>query len=422
MKNIREIAYWALDLLHGSPVKQKMEIIQEQKKKGYDNAEQLNSILQYARAYVPYYSNIKTNNLADFPVVSKEVMKGAYDSFRSQEYLNDAELKKVHTSGSSGTPFKAYQTKEKDDFHKAALILKNREIGWNVGDRWAHMRNWGFGAPATKMHCLKQNMVPLSILDLNDEKLEHIVQTLLADKQLKIILSYASGMERLAEYIVRKGYMGRDFGIKLIIADSDNLKTEVWDLLEQIFRCPVLNRYASIENDIIAITKAGDRTFYIDTTQFYVEVLKMDADVSVEEGEMGRIVVTDFNNKAMPFVRYANGDLAVAKKIVDGQCVEFATLEGREISALRKTDGTLLSETNIMGRFKEFTEIHRYQIIQTGPRSYTMRLEGATEAADEKCSAELRKIFGADAEVRIEHTERIEIGKNGKFKVTISQL
>ena len=137
---------------------------------------------------------------------------------------------------------------------------------------------------------------------------------------------------------------------------------------------------------------------------------------------MGRIVVTDFNNRALPFVRYANGDLAIAKKIVNGQCVEIASLEGREISALRKTDGTLLSETNIMGRFKEYVEIHRYQIIQTAAKSYTMRIEGAGESVDEKCIAELKNIFGDDAEVKIEHTDYIACGKNGKFKVTISEI
>lgn len=420
--NIREMLFWGLDWAKGSPVRNKMRIIQEKKRKGYDNQEEVLSLTSYVRKNVPYYRGIKSDSLKDFPVVSKEVMKQAYDLFRSDEYADETKLLTVHTSGSSGTPFKAYQTHEKNDYHKASMILKNKEIGWEVGDRWAHLRNWGFGAPASKMRCFKQNMVPLSILDLDDQKMEHIVQTLLKDKALKIVLSYSSGMERLAEYIVRKNYIGEDFGIKLIIADSDNLKTEVWDLLEKIFKCPVLNRYASIENDIIAITKPGDRTFYIDTTQFYVEVLKMDKDVSVEEGEMGRVVITDFYNKAMPFVRYANGDLAVAKKIVNGQCVEFATLEGRAISSLRKTDGTLLSETNIMGRFKEFVEINRYQIIQTGTKDYTMRLEGVTTNIDEKCETEMKKIFGVDAKITVEYVDQIKCGANGKFKVTISEI
>lgn len=422
MSNIRALAYWALDAAKGFPVRKKICLIKRQKENGYYNEDKLRELLEHARQTVPFYKEIGSDRLNDFPVVNKERMKGNYDLFRSEQYQDDTQLLSVYTSGSSGTPFKAYQNKEKDHYHKAALILKNKEIGWNIGDRWAHLRNWGFGVPASKVECLTKNMVPLSIVDLNDQKLEFIVQALVNDKKLHIILSYSSGLERLAEYIVRKNYKDYDFGIHLIIADSDNLKTETWDLLEEIFKCPVLNRYASIENAIIAITKPGDRTFYIDTTQFYVEVLKMDSDVSVEEGEMGRIVVTDFHNKAMPFIRYANGDLAVAKKIVNGQCVEIETLEGREISALRKTDGTLLSETNIMGRFKQFVEISRYQIIQTSANTYTMRLEGASAEVDGKCIAEMKKIFGDDAIVEIEHTDLIKCGKNGKFKVTISEV
>ncbi len=422
MANIREMAYWVLDFLKGSPVRKKIEVLEGKRKKGYDNSQELTVLLEYVRKNVPYYVDIKSNAISAFPVINKEIIKGEYDSFRSREYVDESNLNIVYTSGSSGTPFKAYQNRDKVYFHRASMILKNKEIGWDVGDKWAHMRNWGFGKDAKYFERFVKNMVPLSILDLNDEKLETIVQTLVKDRKLQIILSYSSGLERLAEYIVRQKYTEYDFGIKLIIADSDNLKTETWDLLEKIFKCPVLNRYASIENDIMAITKPNDRTFYIDTTQFYIEVLKMDSDASVEEGEMGRVVVTDFNNRAMPFVRYSNGDLAVAKKIVNGQCVEFATLEGREISALRKTDGTLLSETNIMGRFKEFVEICRYQIIQTSEKNYKMRLEGAPESVDEKCKTELKKIFGEDANVTIEHTDLIECGQNGKFKVTISKI
>ena len=422
MGNIRSLVYWTLDWLKGSPVRKNMARIRQKKQTEHNNQEELEYILNYAREYVPYYASVKSSALKDFPVISKEQIKKDYASFRSGEYLDDTKLLTLYTSGSSGTPFKAYQNKEKDYFHKAALLLKNEEIGWPLGARWAHMRNWGMEAPASKVQCLKNNLIPLSILDLNDEKLEHIVQTLVKDKKLRIILSYASGMERLAEYIVRKNYTDYDFGIKLIIADSDNLKMEVWDQLEEIFKCPVLNRYGSIENAIIAITKPGDRTFYIDTTQFYVEVLKMDEDISVEEGEIGRVVLTDLYNKALPFIRYANGDLAVAKKIIDGQCVEIASLEGREISALRKTDGTLLSETNIMGRFKKFTQISRYQIIQTAPQAYTMRLENAPKSVDAKCFDEIKKIFGEDAAVTIEHVDTIPCEKNGKFKVTISLL
>ena len=207
MGNIRELVYWAQDFFKGCPVRKKTYLIKEKKENGYDNKEDLIRILDYVRNNVPYYKKIDSNDLADFPVVSKEIIKTQYDSFRSKEYTDDSKLLKLYTSGSSGTPFKAYQDKEKDQFHKAALILKNKEIGWNVGDRWAHLRNWGFGKSASKLECFKKNMVPLSILDLNDEKLEKIVNTILNDKKLSIILSYSSGLERLVDYIIRKKYL-----------------------------------------------------------------------------------------------------------------------------------------------------------------------------------------------------------------------
>jgi phenylacetate-CoA ligase len=187
MGNIRSFAYWTLDWLKGSPVRKNVKLIQKKKQTEYENQEELISILEYARKNVPYYANIQSSELNAFPVINKEKMKKTYEDFRSVEYLDDTKLLVHYTSGSSGTPFKAYQTKEKDDFHKAALIANNLEHGWEIGARWVHMRNWGMGAPATKLGCLKNNMVPLSILDLNDEKLEHIVQTLVKDKKLNII-------------------------------------------------------------------------------------------------------------------------------------------------------------------------------------------------------------------------------------------
>ena len=49
-----------------------------------------------------------------------------------------------------------------------------------------------------------------------------------------------------------------------------------------------------------------------------------------------------------------------------------------------------------MGRFKEFVEIQRYQIIQTDYKDYTMRLEGVSSSVDEKCINEIKKIFKED--------------------------
>lgn len=419
MKNIREYAYWALDLLKGSPVRKKYKYLKERRDKQYPNDDILKDILSYAVKNVPYYHDVLSPEISAFPVVDKTLIKANYDDFRSVEYRDDSELIKHYTSGSSGTPFKAYQDREKDEFHKAGLILMDQQVGWNIGARWAHMRNWGFGAPATAKDRFVKNLVPLSILNLNDEKIRKIVDTLYNDKRLHIILGYASGLERITDYIVSNGLDKRDYGIRLIIADSDNLKQSTWDLMEKVFHCPVLNRYANIENGMIAITRPNDRAFHVETDSVYVEVLRPDSDISVSEGEMGRVVITDLHNHAMPFIRYDTGDLAVAKKIVNGQCTVMDSLEGREISALYRTDGVMLSETNIMGRFKKFTNVGRYQIIQSSPTDYKMILENTPESENEKCIDELKTIFGSDARITVEHTDLIPSKENGKIRVTV---
>lgn len=40
--------------------------------------------------------------------------------------------------------------------------------------------------------------------------------------------------------------------------------------------------------------------------------LKMDSDEPAEDGELGRIVITDLYNYAFPILRYDNGDTAIA--------------------------------------------------------------------------------------------------------------
>ena len=44
--------------------------------------------------------------------------------------------------------------------------------------------------------------------------------------------------------------------------------------------------------------------YTVDLYNFYIEMLSLDSDEPVKPGELGRIVVTDFYNKAFPMIRY----------------------------------------------------------------------------------------------------------------------
>ena len=89
---------------------------------------------------------------------------------------------------------------------------------------------------------------------------------------------------------------------------------EVRRNLEKIFRCTVRSWYSNEENGIMGLQREEDESYYIDTESYYYEILKLDSDEPAEPGELGRIVITDLYNYAIPLIRYDNGDLAVAER------------------------------------------------------------------------------------------------------------
>ena len=51
-----------------------------------------------------------------------------------------------------------------------------------------------------------------------------------------------------------------------------------------------------MENGIIAQQSIDSNNYIINWASYYVEILKLDKDTPVEQGEIGRIVVTDLYN------------------------------------------------------------------------------------------------------------------------------
>src|SRR5690606_3500440 len=101
---------------------------------------------------------------------------------------------------------------------------------------------------------------------------------------------------------------------------------------EKYFGCKILSRYSNIENGIIAqqtLTEPSD--FTINHASYYVEILDMIRDEPVPYGHLGRIIITDYFNDAMPLIRYDTGDLGIMEsKIYNGvEKLVLSKIEGR---------------------------------------------------------------------------------------------
>ena len=412
---IRCKGFWMLDALKGSPIRKRVVELDEIKRKRCGNPEALDTLLKHAIETVPYYKQIKVPDITLFPVVSKKEYQADFESFRSKNYLNENNLHKVFTSGSTGTPFMAYQDREKIRWHQAGLINLNHSIGWNLGAEFLFFRVWGVSHGSSKFAQLMSNTIPVDVINFNDEKKEFVRHKLLEDCNLHLILGYASALESLTDYLLK---YDDKYGIKLIISDSEHLSESAKVKIEKKFQCPVLNRYGNNENGIIGLTMPNDDRMHINFPEYYVELLDFESDEPVARGQPGRIVITDLYNKAFPFIRYDTGDIGIADEMLDEQCIVLRQLLGRVSSSLRRTDGQLIGEATITAYFEDIVGIKRYQIAQITKKKYEIRVENADGELDNLLKQRGKAAFGNDAIICIAHVQVIPQGKNGKYKIT----
>ena len=127
----------------------------------------------------------------------------------------------------------------------------------------------------------------------------------------------------------------------------------------------------------------------------------------------------------MPFIRYVNGDRAVAgfdmcpcgrglpllKKVV-----------GRQLDTLETPDGRKIPGEFFPHLIKEFPAIRRFQIVQEKLESITLKLVvdgGLTLAEREQLLGEVRKCTGTQVDISLQMVDDIPLTNAGKLKVVV---
>ena len=423
--NIRKMVFWGLDYIKGSPVRKHYNDIRNRMENQSSPEEKVEEILQYVKYNVPFYSAQKElNTLCDFPVMTKALYNKNIHMVRSTKYLNDNSLHWVRTSGSTGTPFSAPQDFDKRNRTKAELIYFHNVSGWKLGDRYLFIRAWvAYNASLSKR--IMNNFVPFEATNFNEENKEKLLRIIKNEKNLKILFGYSSVITDLAEYIIENKACVPNKKIKLVVVDSDTLLHGAKEKIEEAFGCSVMNRYDNEEHGVLACMKPGDDCWTVNTASYYIELLKIDSDEQCLPGEVGRVVVTDLTNHAMPFIRYDVGDLAVSNDYNGKYAVHLHSLEGKANDIIKDTSGNRIGNVSLAAYFELFMSIKKYQLIQESAKEYRLKIileeENSSNVTD-KLIKELKQCLGKDANIVIEIVPEIETTKAGKYRPVISLL
>lgn len=427
---IRRTAFWTLDGLRGGNITKEYKDVKRimtlpfLEQREIQN-EYLKKIIEHAEKTTPYYSEFKSLDITDMPVVNKSIIKENFEAFQSIEY-KDAKKHSMSTSGSTGTPFTVYQDMRKRSRVLAELIYFNEIVGQRVGDKFCFFRVWTKNDLKTsqnnKLALFAKNEIPIDIAHLDDENMEKIRQFLKKTKDINEIMGYASTHKRLVQYIEKCGDSPSDFSIKLIVSGSEMLESGARKKLQKQFGCPVVSRYSNQENGVLGQQCKDSEKYHVNSASYYIELLKLDSDEPAEIGELGRIVVTDLFNYAMPMIRYDTGDLAIQAESCNcgWDTMILDNLQGRRVDVCVAPDGRLLSPL-LLDKFMEpFVNLAQFQFIQEDENYYILKINDPNnEYKDSQFEEILRALLGDTAVFKIERVDGIPCLDSGKYKQMI---
>jgi len=384
--------------------------------------EYLQKILKYATENVEFYKQVKGfASIRSFPVINKNMIRSNYEAFHSPQFKG-TDFTNMQTSGSTGAPFVVRHDRDKRNRVYAEMIYFWGRAGYRLGMKYVFFR---ISNPFSWLTIWMRNLIVVDDQSHDDVTFEKVRKLLRSNGKIRMLLGLPSTLGDLASYFLACGDNARVLGIRAIICYGEALSNTVKNRLKTTFGCPVVSLYSNQECGMLAIECPENKEYHVNDASYHIELLKMNSDDPVSDGEPGRIVVTDLFNRAMPLIRYDTGDTAIWNKGVEcGWATQvFSSVQGQVIDYIYDTRGNKKSPHAISVLMGPFDKLLQYQFVQEGEKQYTLKLNGAEGLYDD---ATFRKLFeeylGEDAEIIMEHVNEIPVLGSGKRKEVVCKF
>jgi len=424
---LRGDIFWILDELKGGPIKQHYLEIQNLLNNPLNHqsvdvrAQNLSKLLEHAVNTTAFYkSNSGYNSLQDFPVINKNVILNNYQDFKSSKF-QETKLYKATSSGSTGIPFTILQDDTKRSRNTADAIYFLELAGCTLGEKLFYLKLWDYKNRKSWLTNRLQNIYAHNVMDSKSKDMQELIKVINKYKHGKNIIGYPSFFEEFSSYLKGLEKVPEFKNINTIISIAESIKDEEKETLGKFFNCKVFERYSNQENGILAQqTLSNPNKLSLNWASYYFEVLRVDSNEHVGNGELGRLVLTDLFNYAMPMIRYDTGDMAVWVKTESGQPY-ISSVFGRRMDTIFDTNGAIVSP-HVFYMVLDFGEIKQYQFVQIDKNSYLFRLNGNKRKVNEdKIVTYFKKCLGEDASISFEYVDEIPLLSSGKRKKIVSK-
>jgi phenylacetate-CoA ligase len=379
----------------------------------------MSQLLKHAVTTTTFYKSIPfQEGITAFPIINKNTINNNYNAFKSQKYINK-KTKIVATSGSTGTPLKIIQDTRKKNRNTADNLYFSELAGFKIGYKLFFLRHWNSTYKKSKLKYWLQNMVPIEVVNMNDKKIAKLIAHI--DKQPSKIgfLGFPSSFEQICKYLDRINAKPIKSDVLSIIGIAEGLSTYTKDRMNYYFKAPMVSRYSNMENGILAQQKLqSGNEFMINYASYHIEILNLDNNEPAPNGTVGRIVVTDLFNYAMPLIRYDTSDLG----LMNHECTPptLLRIEGRMSDTIYDTKGNIVSSF-MMTSIINYVGIKQIQLIQNGSKLYALKYNGdLTKSVKNKIMHDFKEFLGDDAFIELLKVNEIPLLDSGKQKITVN--
>ncbi|MAD12257.1 MAG: hypothetical protein CMC04_06005 [Flavobacteriaceae bacterium] len=333
-------------------------------------SDNLKEVLNYSTKNIPFYKefkryeNLKPEHwIKKFPVMDKSIIKQNLDKLINP---NENSLIKKSTSGSSGEQGTFYMNEKEQSLNRAIQILWWEWSGWKMGSPILQTgmtlkRGW---LKKCKDFFLKTHYY--SAFDLSESETLDIIQKFRKKKNF-YMGGYASSLYAYAK--IAKDNNIKDINFRHAISWGDKVFPHYRKLFKDVFVSEILDTYACSEGLMMA-SQADLSYYYIMSPHVFIEILDENNN-EVKDGDLGHVVVTRLDSRAMPLIRYKPGDLAIKLKKEDypkSRKFNFPLLEkiiGRDTDIVFSPKGKFLIVHFFTVIFEFEESIKQFRVVQS---------------------------------------------------------
>ncbi|MBI9032059.1 phenylacetate--CoA ligase family protein [bacterium] len=389
-------------------------------------------IFDYARDNSKFYQDLyKKNGIMNLEIKSYKdiekvpiVTKAMLREYKINDIVTcriDKQINIHSTSGSTGEPFKIAYSKYEDYISHVRLTREIMKYGYNPFKKMVLISRY---EPGHKFE-IEEDMGIIKKLQKSYNLFPRVVISMfepLGDiiKQLKIIKPFVvwstpSFISLLANKLEETK---EKLNIPLLFLMAETISPLQILMFKKYLCKDIIDAYGCMESPSMgySINSIDYKSILPNTT--LTEVINYR---SYNGNQVGDIIITNLQNKTMPFIRYDLGDYVGVLNEDSFPIKKIGRVQGRLDDILIMEDGSTLSFHQTYHLFNDFHDVEQYKFIQLKDKSIILQLKikfGKNKKDVSKKATDIWSKYFPKTKIKVEFVDNFKIKKKtGKFKV-----